>query len=169
MIFSGKICNKCNQHKVDYHKDKSKKDGLCTICSDCKKKNTGAWRKENTEKGRKNSLDYYYYKKNDPDFIKSRNDYSKKWREENKDKHCAKEARRRASKIKATPNWLTDKQKHQIGEIYTLCKIITEETREQHHVDHIVPLKGKNVCGLHVPWNLQIIPAKENLSKGNRL
>lgn len=54
-----------------------------------------------------------------------------------------------------------------IKAIYLECARITNETGIPHQVDHIVPLKGKIVSGLHVPWNLQIIPARENRKKSN--
>ena len=77
---------------------------------------------------------------------------------ENRPKSRANTAKYRASKIKATPIW-TDLES--IQEIYLSCPA-------GYHVDHIVPLRGKNVCGLHVPWNLQHLPALENISKNNR-
>lgn len=59
--------------------------------------------------------------------------------------------------------------KEEIKAIYKEAKRLTQETGIVHHVDHIVPLKGKDVRGLHVPWNMQILTASENCRKGNRL
>lgn len=50
-----------------------------------------------------------------------------------------------------------------------MSRSISKKTGTQHHVDHIIPLQGKLVSGLHVPWNLRIIPAHENLSKSNKI
>lgn len=83
------------------------------------------------------------------------------------DKLAAKNAMRKAHKIKATPPWLTEDQVGEILAKYTEAKQLTEETGVQHHVDHIVPLRGALVRGLHVPWNLQVLTMYENCSKGN--
>lgn len=56
----------------------------------------------------------------------------------------------------------------QILEIYAECKKVSLNTGTPHEVDHIIPLMGDIVCGLHVPWNLRIIPAKENRRKTNK-
>jgi len=67
-----------------------------------------------------------------------------------------------------TPKWLTTEMLQDIKNIYTESSRISKTSNRQMHVDHIVPLKGDNVCGLHVPWNLQIIPDSENFVKGNK-
>jgi len=69
---------------------------------------------------------------------------------------------------RATPKWLTKSDKAFIVELYKIAKELTEQTGIAHHVDHIIPLRGKLVCGLHVPDNLQVLPAPENLSKHNK-
>ena len=166
--FSGKFCNKCNAFKLNYHKDSSKSDGFCTICADCKKLNTKNWNEKNPIRARENSLKYYHSRKKDPEFAQRRKDVEKIWRLNNPDRRCANEAKRRSKKLNATPIWLSDAHKAHIQRTYSLCQIASEATGEKYHVDHIVPLQGKNVCGLHVPWNLRVIPAKMNIRKGNR-
>jgi len=94
---------------------------------------------------------------------------SQKWKQANKDLRASYSAKRRAKKLNATPLWLTDEQIDEINSIYKEAKRLQEETGNIYHVDHIVPLINDKVCGLHVPWNLQILTAKENASKGNKL
>ena len=78
--------------------------------------------------------------------------------------YIANSARRRALELQATPKW-ADLSK--IKELYKQREMLSNETGIIHHVDHIVPLNNKRVCGLHCEFNLRIITRDENLSKGN--
>jgi hypothetical protein len=76
--------------------------------------------------------------------------------------------KRYTAKKQRLPIWLTKENELQIKAMYTLASSLNKSTGVQWHVDHIIPLQGKNVSGLHVPWNLQILPASINRSKGNK-
>ena len=69
----------------------------------------------------------------------------------------------------ATPSWLTPTERMQMRELYVQARKLTALTGERYVVDHIVPLRGEEVCGLHVPWNLRVITQDENLRKSNKL
>lgn len=79
------------------------------------------------------------------------------------------QAMRHARKLKATPAWLSTEHKEAISLFYKKAKALSTHTSTQHHVDHIIPLKGKLVSGLNVPWNLQILTATENCKKSNKV
>lgn len=65
----------------------------------------------------------------------------------------------------AIPPWLTDEQKTAIQWFYDEARRLTQETGVRHVVDHMAPLNGAHSCGLHVPWNLQVLTDSENKGK----
>ena len=69
----------------------------------------------------------------------------------------------------ATPKWLTTEQKLEIRFHYRMAIALSRATKIPHAVDHIIPLQGEGVCGLHVPWNMEVITQEENLKKYNKL
>ena len=93
------------------------------------------------------------------------NDRIKNWKAKNIDKVRAQTASRRALKKQAQPLWVDPRK---IAEVYKQALRVSNMIGMEYHVDHIVPLQSDTVCGLHVPWNLQIIPAWQNLQKQNK-
>ena len=96
-------------------------------------------------------------------------EYRNVWKENNKVQVLADNKVRRRKHRQATPPWLTRKQKSEIRQLYQMAITMTQTTGEQYVVDHIVPLRSHEVCGLHVPWNLRVITQEENLKKSNKL
>ena len=94
--------------------------------------------------------------------------YYRDFRKKHPAKVNAKEVRRKAAKLRRTPAWLTDDDHWMIEQAYEIAALRTEMFGFPWHVDHVAPLMGKQVSGLHVPHNLRVIPGAENMSKGNR-
>lgn len=73
----------------------------------------------------------------------------------------------RSAKAERMPNWLNDGHLLEIESVYKYCAALRAIGLD-YHVDHEVPLRGDSVSGLHVPWNMQVLPGRENMSKGNK-
>jgi hypothetical protein len=95
-------------------------------------------------------------------------EYYREFRKKYPAKLNAKEVRRKAAKLQRTPPWLTVDDYWMIEQAYEISALRTKITGFPWHVDHVIPLLGKNVSGLHVPLNLRVIPGLDNLSKGNK-
>jgi hypothetical protein len=80
----------------------------------------------------------------------------------NRARDRANKARYRAATHKGTPSWLTEEQRSQIVAFYIEAERLTRETGIEHEVDHIHPLQADCACGLHVPWNLRVVPRDDN-------
>lgn len=177
------ICSKCKVSKDSsfYYKRKASKSGFQTYCIACTKNRNvlygETWRKNNNDKIKKLNIKYYvensnklktkmseYHIKN----RKERCEYKKTHYILNKSLYLHYSRFRKLKLAKATPSWLSTDQLDEIKSYYQTAKKLSEQTFILHHVDHIVPINGKNVCGLHVPWNLQVLPAIDNLKKSNK-
>lgn len=156
-----KECSKCNTVKQfsEFHKDLRNKEGVVPTCKKCRaiyrreyylknkereRENNGIWAKENKEK---------------------HNEYYRKYYNNNKHKENARAVNKRTKYLQRSVAW-ADHDK--IQSFYKEAHRLTKETSIVYHVDHIIPLQGKLVSGLHVEANLQVIPASENLSKSNK-
>lgn len=93
------------------------------------------------------------------------NEIARRSRKKNIDVALYHNRQRAILKSTAMPAWAN---KSKIRKIYAEAREMTKATGNVHHVDHIIPIKGKNVCGLHVETNLQILTASENLKKFNK-
>lgn len=96
-------------------------------------------------------------------------DYRNGHKERNPDLYKELVSVRRRRFRQATPSWLSAEQRLEIRLKYRLAIELSRRTGVRHAVDHIVPLQGEEVCGLHVPWNLDVITQDKNLKKSNKL
>jgi hypothetical protein len=148
-------------------------------CSECVKEDwvvDNERRKEKPKTDAAKAAGKRYYEKNKPAVIaraaarpaeeKRRN--RAEYKDRNVDVVRADTSVRKRRHREATPRWLTPSERLQMRELYVQARKMTELTRERYVVDHIVPLRGESVCGLHVPWNLRVITQEENLKKSNK-
>ena len=121
-----------------------------------------AYRLKNAQKINKQKSEYYIRTKD----IKAV--YTKEYAKNNPHIINKASAKRRAARLNRTPKWLTKDDLWLINEIYELAILRTKTLGVMWHVDHIIPLQGKLVSGLHVPSNMQVILGSENHAKNNK-
>lgn len=183
-----KVCSKCASPRplTQFRKRKESADGYGYECDPCRsarrrvryavdesykrrildaqksrnaanpeanRKKVSEWRKANPERVLAGRREWFRNNR------EQSNAYQRDWARRNSGTRAACCARRKASKIRATPKW-ADQSK------ITLIYKAAAETGM--HVDHVVPLQSKLVCGLHCEANLELLPVAENMSKSNR-
>jgi len=196
MFIARKVCSKCGENKTvdEFYNDKKGKGGKASQCKSClkayeKKHNSKDEVKERLAKYRaeyhgrnkvlhKANMKTYYdanrekltaqkraYRKANREIVAAQ---EKKYQTNNSDKVNALVMKRRAGKLQRTPPWCGELDSFVKQEVYSMAKARGKALGVVFHVDHIIPLQGKNVSGMHVWNNLQVITARENVRKSNK-
>lgn len=168
---SSKTCDEINPQTIEnFVKDVRYKNGYQNRCKFCQKKYDAERFLKIRQRILQQSKDYYVanievarakralWRAENKAYAKI---YGAKYRALNPGKELAKNRKYALAKRNAVPIWLTKQQINEMTRIYENCPVGYE-------VDHIVPLQGKNVKGLHVPWNLQYLTISENRKKSNK-
>ena len=160
-----KTCKTCQELKplTAFYKQSTRGiGGVRGTCKQCDNVTKAVYRRENKEKILvSKKVDYVQNKV-------SRLAQKREYRQANKGKINALVAARKKVIRQRTPTWLTEFDKLKIKCIYQVAAMLTRENGEPWHVDHIIPLQGKNVSGLHVPSNLRWMRGVDNISKKNK-
>jgi hypothetical protein len=175
-----KTCYRCSLTKPlsDFSPAKTCKDGHRNYCKVCQKIKKDEWRKTNLEHHNAKNRAWVALHPEKDKALKKKSllkalennpacmrESRKRARLKNPMKYRAIISARRKRVKLATPLWV---DKFLIEEAYILAQLRTQMTGFEWHVDHIIPLRGKLVCGLNVIENLQVIPAEENLRKRDK-
>ena len=146
-------------------------------CLECRAAQLVLWRQNNPERVKQHNQTQY---QNHADDLKARSrknhwlDVEKTraklraYQKRNLHIFAKAKAQRKAAELQRTPKWLTEDDLWMIEQAYEIAARRSKMFGIVFHVDHIIPLQGKQVSGLHVPLNLQVIPALENRAKSNR-
>jgi hypothetical protein len=180
-----KTCIKCKIPKQaqDFYKNKVMKDGLHSLCIECHKIDNRARKAKSRINPVFKAKESAYKKEYRQRTVEQRAAYMLEWRKKNKQRTSdyGKEYRakrkehyhflcqkRKMDTLNRTPKWLTENDFWMIEEAYDLASIRTKVFGFSWHVDHVVPLRGKNVSGFHMPANLQVVPWLDNQRKTNK-
>lgn len=177
-------CTKCGKKKQpnEFSIRNSRPSGRNSWCKSCVSERDKEYYQHNREKILERQKQYDSLHKEEKrernlqyqkDNAEKLNEYNRQYYSDNKERILPvlneRKMRKNAKKLDATPKWLSNQHIADMKSIYKACKKISDKTGVKHEVDHIIPLISDIVCGLHVPWNLQILPKSQNASKRNKL
>lgn len=167
-----KRCPICEQHLPleRFSKSKTEKCGLFSYCKQChsaRRRGKTQRRNESPERAeQRRAHNREWHIKNRERSTQRKREYARDNRVKVNERMRTYEAKKRAKKKRAMPPWADVEH---IKRFYAEAVILTELTGIKHEVDHIIPLNGVGVCGLHIPANLRVVTKEFNRKKGNKL